>query len=240
MTWTPWDYGWPYFCLGGGLIMFAVLLFTNSARSHPEISRWRDPVWLSWLVVPMLMVHMFEEYGFDLLGRSNAFPVTMCNLLHYPPYPDCPVPLAHYALLNLGVAWVGATIAAACARRNLAVGLTFYGLTGFNGLTHIAGAVMGGLEAASGLITGALFFIPSFFWMVHVVRGSGALSSKELAVSIAGGLIAHLLLMGALLLYKFGFYGPNVVLVLDLVVVVAPFVVVWVGGRLFGPFARKV
>lgn len=108
MIWSPWDYGWPYLCLGGGLVMFAVLFLSNVGRSQLAISRWRDPVWLAWLPVPMLMVHMFEEYGFDLLGRSNAFPATMCGLLHYPPYPDCPIPIAHYALLNLGCAWIGA------------------------------------------------------------------------------------------------------------------------------------
>ncbi|MDF0501448.1 HXXEE domain-containing protein [Burkholderia cenocepacia] len=239
MTWSAWDYGWPYLCLGGGLVMFAVLFLTNVARSDLRVQRWHDPVWLAWLIVPMLMVHMFEEYGFDLLGRSNAFPVTMCKMLGYPPYPDCPMPMAHYALLNLGVAWIGAPIAAAFARRNLMVGLTFHGLTAFNGVTHIAGVAKGGLDSGSGLITGVLFFIPSFLWMVHVVRRSGALSTKALAVSVAGGLIAHLVLVAGLGLYRLGAYGANGVFVIDVLVVIFPFIVVWSGNKLFGPFPPR-
>jgi len=219
--------------------MFAVLFLTNVGRSQLTASRWRDPAWLAWLPVPMLMVHMFEEYGFDLLGRSNAFPVTMCKMLHYPPYPDCPIPIAHYALLNLGCAWIGAPIAATFARRNLAIGLTFYGLTAFNGLTHIGGAIMGGMEAASGLITGVLLFITSFIWMVYAVRKSGALSGKGLTVSVAGGLIAHLLLVAGLLSYREGAFGPGGVFVVDVLVIVTPFIVVWIGMKLFGPLTAS-
>ena len=106
MVWSRLDLGWPWFCLGGAVALFAVMFSTNAARSKPNVPRWRDPVWLAWLVVPMLMVHMFEEYGFDLLGRTYFLPDTVCKNLGYPSYPDCPIPIAHYPLVNLGIAWV--------------------------------------------------------------------------------------------------------------------------------------
>ena len=106
MVWSRFDLGWPWLCLGGGLVLAVVLLATDAARSNLGVSRWRDPVWLSWLVVPMLMLHMFEEYGFDFLGRTYLLPETLCLNLGYPAYPDCPVPTAHYPLVNLGIAWL--------------------------------------------------------------------------------------------------------------------------------------
>jgi hypothetical protein len=64
MIWSNWHLGWPWLCLGGGLVLFAVMFGTYALRGHTTGSRWWDPVWLAWLTVPMLMVHMFEEYGF--------------------------------------------------------------------------------------------------------------------------------------------------------------------------------
>jgi hypothetical protein len=69
MTWSIWHLGWPWLCLGGGLVLATVMLYTDTMRSDLATSRWWDPVWLAWLAVPMLMVHMFEEYGIDVLGR---------------------------------------------------------------------------------------------------------------------------------------------------------------------------
>ena len=240
MVWSNWDLGWPWLCLGGGLVLFVVLLCTNAARSNPSVSRWWDPVWLSWLVVPMLMVHMFEEYGLDILGRTYLLPQTLCTTLGYSPYPDCPIPVAHYPLVNLGIAWVSAPLAALLARRNLVIGLSWYGLLIFNGVLHVVGTLLGGLQAGSGVLTGALLFIPSFFWMVYVVLKSRIMGGKALAVSVTGGIIAHSLLGAVYGLQKAGVYGSTGVLVFDLVVVAAPVLVGWVGSKLVGPFAAKV
>src|SRR3954469_15655949 len=114
---------------------------TNAMRSDPAVSRSRDPVWLAWLVAPMLMVHMFEEYGLDVLGRTYFFPDALAKSLGSPPYPDCPIPTAHYWFLNLGAAWLCAPLAARLARRNLIIGLSLYGLLIFNGLVHCVGVL---------------------------------------------------------------------------------------------------
>lgn len=234
MVWRNWDLGWPWMCLGGALALFAVAFGTNAMRSRPDGSRWWDPVWLAWLAVPMLMAHMFEEYGIDVLGRTYLLPDTLCTKLGYPSYPNCPIPIAHYPLVNLGIAWVTAPLAAWLSRRNLVIGLSWYGLLIFNGLLHVVMTIAGGLESGSGVLTGALFFVPSFCWMVYVVLKSGAMSGKALAVSVSGGIIAHILLAPVYGLQKAGVIGATGVLVLDLVVIVTPLFVGWVGSKLLG------
>ena len=240
MVWSNWHLGWPWLCLGGGLVLVVVMLSTNTMRRDPNVSRWWDPVWLSWLVVPMLMLHMFEEYGVDILGRTYLLPATLCANLGYPPYPDCPVPIAHYPLVNIGIAWVSAPLAALLSRRNIVIGLSWYGLLIFNGFLHVVGTVVGGLEDGSGVLTGALLFIPSFFWMVYVVLKSRVISGKALAVSVSGGIIAHILLAAVYGLQKAGVYGSTGVLVFDLVVIAAPLFIGWAGSKVLGPFAEKV
>jgi hypothetical protein len=207
------------------------MLCTDSMRSEPTISRWQDPVWLSWLVVPMLMAHMFEEYGFDVLGRTYRLPATLCAILGYPPYPECPIPNAHYPLVNLGVAWVSAPLAALLARRNLIVGLSWYGLLIFNGLLHVVLTIVAGLESGSGVLTGALFFIPSFCWMAYVVLKSGVMSGKALAVSVSGGIIAQILLGAVYQLQKSGAVGATGVLAFDVLIIVCPLLVGWAGSK---------
>jgi hypothetical protein len=194
LVWNHSQLGWPWLCLRGALATFAVMLFSNALRSDLSVSRWRDPVWLAWLVVPMLMAHMFEEYGFDILGRTYLLRETLCKNLGYPAYLNCPVPVAHYPLVNIGIAWFFAPLAALMARRNLVIGLSWYGLLIVNGLLHVVGTLAGGLEAGSGVLTGARFFIPSFCWMAYVVLKSGVLSGKALAASVSGGVMAHMLL----------------------------------------------
>jgi hypothetical protein len=240
MVWSNWHLGWPWLCLGGGLVLFAVMFGTNALRGHASGSRWWDPVWLAWLAVPMLMIHMFEEYGFDVLGRTYDLPDMLCKNLGYPPYPDCPIPLAHYPLVNLGIAWLTAPLAALLARRNLVVGLSWYGLLIFNGTLHVVATIATGATGAGGVLTGGLLFIPSFFWMTYVVLKSRALSGKALAVSVSGGIIGHILLAAVYGGQKAGVYGATGVLVFDLVVTATPILIGWVGSKLVGPATAKV
>jgi uncharacterized protein with HXXEE motif len=214
------------------LALFAVMLGTNALRGNATGSRWWDPVWLAWLAVPMLMVHMFEEYGLDVLDRTYDLPDMLCKNLGYPPYPDCPIPLAHYPLINLGIAWVSAPLAALLARRNLVIGLSWYGLLIFNGVLHVVATIAIGGAATGGVLTGGLLFIPSFFWMIYAVLKSHAMSGKALAVSVSGGIIAHILLAAVYGGQKAGVYGATGVLVFDVVVIATPILVGWLGSKL--------
>src|SRR3954466_6942260 len=224
---------------GGGLALLAVMLYTDAMRSQLTVSRWRDPVWLAWLAVPLLMIHMFEEDGVGLMGRTYDPPDAGRKNPGYPPNPDCAIPLAHYPLVNLGIAWVAAPLAALLARRNLVIGLSWYGLLIFNGTLHVVSTIVGGLAAGGGVLTGGLFFIPAFFWMIYAVMKSGAMSGKALAVSVSAGVIAHILLAAVYAGQKFGVYGATGVLVVDVMVLVTPLLVGWVGSKLLGPSSVK-
>jgi len=239
MVWSNSHLGWPWLCLGGSLVLFAVMFATNATRGSATGSRWWDPVWLAWLAVAMLMVHMFEEYGFDLLGRTYDLPDAVCKNLGYPTYPDCPIPIAHYPLVNLGIAWVTAPLAALLARRNLVIGLSWYGLLIFNGTLHVVGTIALGAAVAGGVLTAGLLFIPSFFWMIYAVLKSRAMSGKALAVSVSGGIVAHILLAAVYGGLKAGVYGATGVLVFDVVVIATPVLVGWLGGKLLGPIAAS-
>src|SRR5687767_5582946 len=61
---THWFYTvWPFIGVGGAIVMVAILLVTDTFRGNTMTSRWRDPVWLAWIAVPLYWIHQFEEYS---------------------------------------------------------------------------------------------------------------------------------------------------------------------------------
>jgi hypothetical protein len=68
--WEWFERHWPWIGLVGALVLLAGLFGSNVFRQRRDVSRWRDPVWLSWLMVVAYLLHNFEEYGIDAKGRA--------------------------------------------------------------------------------------------------------------------------------------------------------------------------
>ena len=130
---------WPFIGVGGAIVMVAILLTTDTFRGNTTVSRWRDPAWLAWLAVPLYWIHQFEEYSLPVLGFDYSIQEMICEKIGFPPYPDCPIPLAFYPVVNIALMWFGAPLAAYLFRRNVLIGLSFWGLLFANGLVHTAG-----------------------------------------------------------------------------------------------------
>jgi hypothetical protein len=114
---------WPFIGVGGAIVMVAILLMTDTFRGNTTVSRWRDPVWLAWLAVPLYWIHQFEEYSLPVLGFDYSIQEMICKNLGFPPYPDCPIPLSFYPVVNIALMWFGAPLAAYFCRRNVLIGL---------------------------------------------------------------------------------------------------------------------
>ena len=72
---THWFYTvWPFIGVGGAIVMVAILLMTDTFRGNTTVSRWRDPVWLAWLAVPLYWVHQLEEYSLPVMGLRLLTP----------------------------------------------------------------------------------------------------------------------------------------------------------------------
>jgi uncharacterized protein with HXXEE motif len=233
MVWSKWDLGWPWMGLGAAAVLLVLMFTTDAMRSRTSGSRWWDPVWLSWLTVPVYLLHVFEEYSHDVFGRVYFIAGQVCAAQGYPSYPDCPIPTVHWPLVNIALVWVAAPIAALLSRRNLVIGLTFYGFILFNGVLHVVTALVQGSNAYPGVVTGVLLFIPSSVWVVYVCLKSGALSAKAIAVAYAGGIAGHIVLALTYLIFKATGSAPAM-LAADIACVAVPFLVAGVGSKLLG------
>jgi hypothetical protein len=142
---THWFYTvWPFIGLGMTIVMLPILLLTNTFRGNTTVSRWRDPQWLMWLAAPFYWIHQFEEYSLQTLGFNYSIQEMICQKIGFQPYPDCPIPLAFYPVVNIALMWFGAPLAAYLGRRNVLIGLSFWGLLFANGVVHTAGGVAAG------------------------------------------------------------------------------------------------
>ena len=232
---THWFYTvWPFIGLGGASPMVAILLATDTFRGNTAVSRWRDVVWLGWLATPLYLVHQFEEYSLPVLGFDYSIQNMICGKLGYPPYPDCPIPLAFYPVVNIALMWFGAPLAAYLGRRNVLIGLSFWGLIFANGLLHTMGGVLqGGYN--TGLWSSVFLFVPLSLWVIYACAIRGPYSGKVVGVAFAAGALTHVLLFIGYGFFKNGALGSAGLLVYAVVIGFTPIILAALASRFFRP-----
>ena len=222
------DIAFPW--IGGvGAIVLVILLFaTDRLRSDPGRPRWHDRVWLSWLGMAAYLLHNVEEYGIDGHGTFHAFPGMICARLGLPPYPDCPIPPVFFLAVNITAFWVAAPIAALLSRRHPLVGLSVYSIMIVNALTHIVAALGG--TFGGGFFT-SLLFAALAVWVIRTCFGPGRMSYGALALVVAGGIIAHIVLAAPLLLFLHSGLSMAVVVLLQLANPFLLMLILWLGEQ---------
>ena len=216
------------------IVMVAILLMTDTFRGNTTVSRWRDPVWLAWLAVPLYWIHQFEEYSLPVIGLDYSIQEMICKNLGFPPYPDCPIPLSFYPVVNIALMWFGAPLAAYLCRRNVLIGLSFWGLLLANGLLHTAGGVVAGAYN-TGLWSSVILFVPLSLWVIYACAIRGPYSGKAVGVAYAAGAITHVLLFMGYGLFKAGLFGGAGLLVFAAVIGFAPIILAAIASRFFEP-----
>ena len=214
-------YDWPYFGLVAGIVALASLLLVPWPT--PCGSRWRDPSWLVCLILPVYMLHQFEEHGINLLGQRYQFIVDLCRTLGYQPPPDCPATPEFVLAVNCGGGvWIPATLAILWHRRNVMVGACALGVPLVNAVVHIAQAAAFA-RYNSGLLTAVVLFLPFCFWTLAQLSRAGVLTGGRLAAIVASGVLLHVALAGSLLGHAHGLWGEGLVLGVNVIDFLIPF-----------------
>jgi len=228
---THWFYAaWPFIGAGGAIVMVAILLLTDTFRDNTNVSRWRDPVWLGWLAVPLYWIHQLEEYSLPVIGLPYSLPDMVCKNFGFPPYPECPIPMPFYPLVNISLMWFGAPLAAYLGRRNAVIGLSYWGVLLTNGLLHSTGGIVQGVYN-TGLWSAAFLFVPLSVWVIYACAIRGPYSGKVVGVAIAAGFLTHALLMVGYQLFKSEVIGSVGLLVYAAVIGFMPIILAALGSR---------
>lgn len=224
VTRVHWFYTvWPFIGIGAAFVLVVILLKTDTFRSNTTVSRWRDVVWLTWLATPLYLVHQFEEYSLQTVGLDYSIQDMISVKIGFPPYPESPIPLAFYPIVNIGLMWVGAPLSAYICKRNILVGLSFWGLIFANGIVHTLGGILEG-SYNTGLWSAVFLFIPLSVWVLYATVFRGPYSGKVVAVSFVAGALTHTFLFVGYLLYKAGVFGNTGLLVHAAVVSFTPLI----------------
>lgn len=217
MGWSWFDLAFPWIGGVAAAVLLVLMFGTNRLRGDTISSRWRDPVWLSWMAVVAYLLHNVEEYGIDLLGTRHAFPDAACAQLKLPAYPNCPIPPAFYLAVNITLFWVAAPLAALLSRRHPLIGLSIYSVIFINALVHLMPVLVLGHPYNPGLFTTLLVFLPLSMWVIYTCFGKDRLSYKALAFLVVWGVVLHAILMVPLMMFVDGLMSSTTLVLLQIV-----------------------
>lgn len=233
-AWEWFERYWPWIGLGFAAALLGVLLGTNGFRSRSG-SRWRDPVWLAWLMVVAYLLHNFEEYGIDAEGRAFHFPVTACRAFGFPDVHSCPLMPSFFVAVNIPFVWFVLPIAALWCRRNPAVGLTGAGLLLTNAMSHLIG-LLTPMGYSPGTLTAAVIFIPLSVWVFATFFGPGKLLARPIMAAILlAAVLGQAVLLALLLSLAHGLISLQTAIAIQ---IVDPFLLLgipWVASRHWPP-----
>lgn len=203
-------FDWPFVGLAAGLLgLVALALWPRPQASLP---RWRDPSWLVCLMLPIYMVHQFEEHGVNLLGQRFHFLSELCGTLGHAALDGCPASPSFIFAVNVGGGvWIPGLLAIVWRNRNVMVGASAFGVPLVNALAHIGPGLVKGTYN-SGVVTAVLLFVPVCGWVLLRLRQAGCLDGRRLAAVIGSGVGLHGLLLASLVAHERGLISQGVLL----------------------------
>jgi len=234
MTWGPFQLAFPWIGGAAAIALLILLFATKLLRGELTSSRWRDPVWISWMATVVYLLHNVEEYGIDALGHRLSFPAALCANMRLPPYPDCPMPPAFFVAVNIPLFWVVGPIAALLSRRHPLVGFALYSVISVNAVVHVVAAVATGTPYNPGLLTAALFFIPLSAWVARTFFGRGRLSYRAMPLIVVWGVVLHAFLIAPTFLFVNGKIGEPVLVWSQIVNAALLLLIFWFAERWHG------
>lgn len=195
------DYNWVWIGSCIGIVLACLLFFTSRLRSSLEIKRRDDLYWLGWACSLAYFVHNFEEYGFDVMGVRYGFPDTIERLSGMLGGSG-DVPALFFTVVNVSLVWVAMPILAYAGKKRPLTSLVVASVLFINAITHTAPLIIG-VGYTSGAASAIVIFYPLSIWMFakFVGRARGKLSAKALFVALGVGLLAHVVLMGSVMLF---------------------------------------
>jgi hypothetical protein len=229
-------YGWPWLGLAAAAAGLAVLLAWPRSGGG---SRWRDPSWLVCLMLPVYMLHQFEEHGINLRGERYHFLTELCALLGRPDLDGCPADPVFVLAVNCGGGvWIPGLLAILFRRRNPMIGACAMGIPLVNAFAHVGPAIA--LRAYnSGLATAVLLFVPMCAWTIARFRRAGLLGPAQLSCVVGSGLLVHAALISSVLGRGRGLWGQGALVAINVVDFVIPLAFGVLASRASGPLGHS-
>lgn len=178
---------WPIFGLPLGGALLAHHLISNPAGT--DLTSARN---LLAALLPIYMVHQFEEHGYDLKGESFAFQKHMARSLGYTDLGEFPATRAWVTAVNVGFAWTYGAISFYNADKDPLLSVPFNGFVLVNGILHIVTFLKEGKTYNPGLVTAVTLLLPLALYSYS----KAAVNNSLVTLSVVMGLAAHVAILG--------------------------------------------
>jgi len=199
------NYQWPFIGIVLAALFFIYLGFKRRVGLF-SLSGWFA------LLLPLYMVHQFEEHGIDLFGQRFAFQSYFCNVIGF--YGDllsCPATPEFIIAVNVGTVWILGTFSWLLGVKRPFLGASMTALLFVNGWVHF-GSTLYHLSYNPGVATSVLLFLPVSTWVFYLCIKDKVLSYFQLAVALFCGVLIHLVLIGSLRAFQAGLIHHSVLL----------------------------
>jgi hypothetical protein len=224
---------WPFVGLGAAVVLLALNGYWP--RLDRSLPRWRDPLWLVWLGLPMYMLHMFEEHGYDLLGERYHFRVFMCTTLGFASRLDqCPADEWFIFMVNVVAVWGANLLAFRRSPSQFYVAACTYGIPLVNGFAHLVPGILSG-HYNPGVLTSALFFEPVSWWVLYQFVKQGVLPARLVPMVVISGVLLHAVMLISLQAMIHELIGHGLLLFIQAMLGWVPFAVGTTAWKLSRP-----
>lgn len=213
------------------LVSVALLAWSFLER-RPEGAgpRWRDPAFLLPLVLPMYLIHQFEEHGYDVHGQRYAFLGAMCHTLGFDTVAGCPADEPFIFAVNVIACPLAFVLPYRFRRTRPLLALMPWGVPLVNAVSHLV-AALHDQRSNPGVVTSVLLFLPLGGWVVRACLRAGVVRPRQLALVIGSGVLLHVVLMGSVQLRAHGVIDGTGLFVINALNGLVPLALGWWPSR---------
>ena len=194
-----------------GTFLAPFLLFVAARFHGGSASAWgRDIGLLSVLMLVAYIAHQFEEHWIDLYGQEYAFHGTVNGLLHDLFGADEALTPAGIFVINTSLVWLVGALAMWRSPRQVFPALAMASIIVVNAVSHI-GVGLFKLSYNAGLLTSVAVFLPLGLYVYAAVLRQGQAQVPQVVASVVWGVLAHVIMVGGLVLGNvYGMFSETV------------------------------
>ncbi|MEO0339865.1 MAG: HXXEE domain-containing protein [Bacteroidota bacterium] len=207
--------------IGTYAIPFMFLGIFSFLKEEKGATLIRNLRFLSVVMLVAYILHQFEEHWIDIYGNEYAFYIFNNNFLLSNLGADDsnlrPLTKESIFVINTSLVWLVGLIALLRSPQRLFPFFAMAGIILVNGLVHI----MAGVATWSynpGILSSIILFIPLYLWVVQCAKDNDNYARRLLILGLIWAILAHVIMVGGLLMANWFHYIPEYVYWIALVI----------------------
>lgn len=199
-------------------LLIGAFAFVENGTSKPLLKDYR---FISILMLIAYIIHQYEEHWIDIFGNYYAFYDFNNNFildaLGAPDDSIKPLTQASIFVINTSLVWLVGAMAIWRSPKHMFPSVAMASIIVVNGVVHIVAALVN-WNYNPGLLTSIVIFVPLYVLFVRYVLSSSGANRKQIIGGIIWAFLAHIIMVGGLLMANWVKLFPEMVYFVLLVI----------------------